>query len=68
MTYESHQQEHTGQCPYACDMCVCNKTFSKKSNVKKHRQLKHNGQRPHACDVCKKTLSEVSHEDTPAYT
>jgi len=65
---ESHQQEHTDQCPYACDMCVCNKTFSKKSNVKKHRQLKHYGQRPHACDVCKKTFNQKSHMKTHQLT
>jgi uncharacterized Zn-finger protein len=51
---EAHQHEHTGQHPYACD--VCKKTFRYKSSMNRH-QLTHSGQRLYACDVCSKTFS-----------
>lgn len=57
-TVESHQNQHLGLKPYACQMADCNMSFYCRNLLMKHIRRQHNADGPEYqyCDICKQRI------------
>ncbi|XP_062552694.1 myoneurin-like [Armigeres subalbatus] len=57
-TVESHQNQHLGLKPYACQMEDCNMSFYCRNLLMKHIRRQHNADGPEYqyCDICKQRI------------
>nr|XP_029724038.1 myoneurin-like [Aedes albopictus] len=57
-TVESHQNQHLGLKPYACQMVDCNMSFYCRNLLMKHIRRQHNADGPEYqyCDICKQRI------------
>ena len=53
-----HKLTHASEHPFQCH--DCNKLFTRKSGLTKHKRLCHDGQRPYKCQECGRTFTESS--------
>ena len=51
-SYRSHLRTHLGEKQFKCDLC--NDTFTRKNDVKRHKKLIHEKPRDHQCQKCEK--------------
>lgn len=51
---DKHSRTHTGERPFACD--VCEQRFTEKGALVRHKASKHEEGRPHCCHICNKTF------------
>ena len=51
-SYRSHLRTHLGEKQFKCDLC--NDTFTRKNDVKRHKKLIHEKPRDHQCHKCEK--------------
>ena len=52
----THARYHTGQKPFACN--VCDKSYSQKSQLKKHKALKHGVENLFYCCECDEVFTD----------
>ena len=56
---ETHMLRHSGQRPFKCDLC--DKDFTRKAHLKRHKQINHDGLKPTSspvkCDQCDHTFA-----------
>ena len=51
-SYRSHLRTHLGEKQFKCDLC--NDSFTRKNDVKRHKKLIHEKPRDHQCQKCEK--------------